>query len=82
MTSDDELVQDETLYDDDNEYGTMSTLSTAELQAIQKMMGASASVDPFPLSKANAYGGVDLTAFLEPANAETQPSPDTPTQAG
>ena len=71
--------------DHDNEYGTMATLSTAELQAIQKMMGANTSVDPFPLSKTNAYGGVDLAAFLEATDADTlhsRPNDDTPAKAG
>ncbi len=48
----------------DNEYGVMSTLTTSELLAIQKMLGANNKpVDPFPLNK-NPYG-VDLTAFLD-----------------
>ena len=71
--------------DHDNEYGTMATLSTAELQAIQKMMGASTSVDPFPLSKTNVYGGVDLATFLEATDADTvhsRPSDDAPAKAG
>ena len=47
----------------DNEFGVMSTLTTTELLAIQRMLGATDKpVDPFPLSK----GGfsVDLTGFL------------------
>lgn len=48
----------------DNEYGVMSTLTTAELVAIQRMLGATNKpVDPFPMNKPNG-GSVDLTAFL------------------
>lgn len=57
----------------DNEYGVMSTLTTTELLAIQRMLGATNKpVDPFPLSK----GGfsVDLTGFL---NGEA-PQPEQP----
>src|SRR5690606_14592778 len=62
----------------DNEYGTMATLSTAELQAIQRMMGASANVDPFPLSRTKGYS-VDLTALLEAVDGEAPRPDDTPT---
>ncbi len=49
----------------DNEYGVMSTLTTAELVAIQKMLGATNKpVDPFPMTKPNG-GSVDLSAFLD-----------------
>jgi uncharacterized membrane protein len=71
--------------DHDNEYGTMATLSTAELQAIQKMMGANTKIDPFPLSKTNAYGGMDLAAFLDASDADTLHSRsggDNPAKAG
>lgn len=47
----------------DNEYGVMSTLTTSELKAIQRMLGADGKpVDPFPLNK-SGYS-VDLSAFL------------------
>ena len=47
----------------DNEYGVMSTLTTTEMLAIQKMLGANNKpVDPFPLNK-GGYS-VDLSAFL------------------
>lgn len=40
--------------DTDNELGTMSAVTTQELQAIQRMMGASSGgVDPFPIGKVN-----------------------------
>ncbi|HVU09642.1 MAG TPA: DMT family transporter [Phototrophicaceae bacterium] len=55
----------------DNEYGVMSTLTTSELIAIQKMLGASNKpVDPFPIK-----GGytVDLSAFL-PQQDDTHPT--------
>lgn len=54
----------------DNEFGVMSTLTTAELQAIGKMMGVNGKpVDPFPLTP--RYG-IDLNAFLDSEDA-TQP---------
>lgn len=55
----------------DNEFGIMSKISTAELLAIQRMMGAKASpVDPFPLKGTAYYAGtVDLSAFLEGVDA-------------
>lgn len=47
----------------DNEYGVMSTLTTSELKAIQRMLGADGKpVDPFPINK-GGYS-VDLAAFL------------------
>ncbi len=47
----------------DNEYGVMGTLTTTELIAIQRMLGATDKpVDPFPLNK-GGYS-VDLAAFL------------------
>lgn len=57
----------------DNEYGTMMTLTGDELLAIQRMMGANSSVDPFPLSRTAGYS-VDLTAFLEAEHDDTPPS--------
>ena len=62
----------------DNEYGVMSTLTTAELLAIQKMLGANNKpVDPFPLNKCGGYS-VDLTGFLneqEDTNTAPKQSP-------
>ena len=58
----------------DNEYGVMSTLTTSELKAIQRMLGASDKpVDPFPMTK----GGfsVDLSAFLA-SDKPIRPDPD------
>jgi hypothetical protein len=60
----------------DNEYGVMGTLTTAELKAIQRMLGASGKpVDPFPMSKAGY--SVDLTAFLpqKPTGEDAEDSP-------
>jgi hypothetical protein len=37
----------------DNEFGVMAEISTTELQAIRKMMGANSPVDPFPLTPAS-----------------------------
>jgi uncharacterized membrane protein len=52
----------------DNEYGVMSTITTAEMLAIQKMLGANNKpVDPFPISKPGY--GIDLTAFLDSEEA-------------
>ena len=59
----------------DNEYGVMGTLTTAELKAIQRMLGANGKpVDPFPMSK-GGYS-VDLTAFLpqKPADKDAEDS--------
>ncbi len=58
----------------DNEYGVMSTLTTSELKAIQRMLGASDKpVDPFPMTK-GGYS-VDLSAFL-PADKTPPTKPD------
>ena len=47
----------------DNNSGVMGTITTAEMVAIQRMLGASNKpVDPFPISK-GGYS-VDLSAFL------------------
>lgn len=57
----------------DNEYGVMGTITTAEMLAIQKMLGANNKpVDPFPLAK-GGYS-VDLTAFLDSDDA-SRPTP-------
>lgn len=53
-------------HEHDNEYGSMSQVTTSELQAIRRMMGAKDSpVDPFPMAR-NTYlpGGTDLSEFL------------------
>ncbi len=69
----------------DNNSGVMSTLTTTEMLAIQKMLGASNKpLDPFPINK-GGYS-VDLTAFLppnDPRRSGGKPSqgddqPDTP----
>lgn len=57
----------------DNEYGVMSTLTTSELKAIQRMLGANDKpVDPFPLNK-GGYS-VDLSAFLPKKPDSDDPS--------
>ncbi|MBE2184426.1 MAG: DMT family transporter [Anaerolineae bacterium] len=53
----------------DNEFGIMGQITTAELQAIQRMMGAEAGpVNPFPISRAPTGNTVmspeELAAFL------------------
>ena len=59
----------------DNEYGVMSTLTTAELVAIQKMLGATNKpVDPFPMTKPSG-GSVDLSAFLDSQEATRPRNP-------
>ena len=59
----------------DNEYGVKSTLTTAELVAIQKMLGATNKpVDPFPMNKSNG-GSVDLSAFLDSREATRPRNP-------
>jgi drug/metabolite transporter (DMT)-like permease len=53
-------------HEHDNEYGSMSQVTTSELQAIRRMMGAKDSpVDPFPLNRNShlPFGG-DLADFL------------------
>ncbi len=63
----------------DNDSGVMGTITTAEMVAIQRMLGASNKpVDPFPISK-GGYS-VDLSAFLssqEPTRPRN-PSPPRP----
>lgn len=62
----------------DNEFGIMSEITTSEMQAIAKMMGAKDSpVDPFPIVR-NTYfnAGVDLTTFLD--STENEESSENP----
>jgi len=55
----------------DNELGTMGTITTQELVAIQRMMGAeSGPIDPFPIGKTRHLN--HLTAALPPDLFETQ----------
>jgi hypothetical protein len=64
----------------DNDAGVMSTLTTAELLAIQKMLGANDKpVDPFPITK-GGYS-VDLSAFL-PRDDARKPATDTKNTEG
>lgn len=65
----------------DNEFGIMGQITTAELQAIQRMMGAS-SANPFPIARADSGGNTvlspdELAAFLAQHDA---PDPSTPRQ--
>ncbi len=60
----------------DNEFGVMGQITPTEMQAIQKMMGATnRPVDPFPLSRG---GSVDLSAFL---NADPPPKQGEPSSS-
>lgn len=69
----------------DNEFGVMGKITTMEMQAIQRMMGATTSpIDPFPMVKpgtSNTYAsGVDLSVFLEkPADDPVSTDPQRPT---
>lgn len=55
----------------DNELGTMGTITTQELVAIQRMMGAeSGPIDPFPIGKTRHLN--QLTAALPPDLFETK----------
>jgi drug/metabolite transporter (DMT)-like permease len=62
-------------HEQDNEFGIMGKLTTAEMQSIQRMMGAkSGAVDPFPISKNSYYQPNDIAAFLDGAMDETRPA--------
>lgn len=56
----------------DNEFGVMSKITTAEMRAIRRMMGAESPVDPFPLSKNIYLTDEQLAAWIEP-NPPGQP---------
>lgn len=61
----------------DNEFGVMGSLTTMELQAIQKMMGVtSAPVDPFPISKNTYLSPEELANILPPIDPELQSPPE------
>jgi drug/metabolite transporter (DMT)-like permease len=50
----------------DNEFGIMSQVTTAELEAIRRMMGAADKpVDPFPLVRNTYLSGDELNALLD-----------------
>lgn len=54
----------------DNELGTMAAVTTQELQAIQRMMGASSgALDPFPIGKVNK---LNQAAQLEEVDQQMQ----------
>lgn len=64
-------------HEHDNEYGSMSQVTTSELQAIRRMMGAKDSpVDPFPLSRSAYFpSGSEQTDFLAQQAPEGNESP-------
>jgi drug/metabolite transporter (DMT)-like permease len=50
----------------DNEFGAMSSLTTVEMLAIQRMMGASSKpVDPFPIGRGKSVPPVDFDTLLD-----------------
>ena len=63
----------------DNEYGSMSAVTTSELQAIGRMMGVKASpVDPFPMRRTMVMSVNDLNEFLKAGESTEDTSrPDT-----
>ncbi len=59
----------------DNEFMTMDSITTQEMQAIQAMMGASiGGLDPFPIGKSNRINRVSTEA-IEPYHSST-PTPE------
>lgn len=62
----------------DNELGTMAAVTTQELQAIQRMMGASSgAVDPFPIGKVNKLNqAAQLEQVEQQMEALNMPIPD------
>ncbi|MDX2139268.1 MAG: DMT family transporter [Chloroflexota bacterium] len=50
----------------DNEFGIMAQISTKELQAIRKMMGAEAPVDPFPMARNLPVDEEEARSLLAP----------------
>jgi len=64
----------------DNEFMTMESITTQEMQAIQAMMGASiGGLDPFPIGKSNKINKVsteDVDPYEPPTN--TPPPSDVP----
>lgn len=58
----------------DNEYGIMGKITTMELAAIRKMMGAKdGMVDPFPISRGTYLSADEMQAYLDAAEADTRP---------
>jgi drug/metabolite transporter (DMT)-like permease len=72
----------------DNEYQTMAQITTFEMQAIQKLLGANGKpVDPFPIAKNVYLSPDDLDALTKPTQPikpvgkteeETKPTPQPP----
>lgn len=59
----------------DNEFMTMESITTQEMQAIQLMMGASSGgLDPFPIGKSNRINKVSTEA-IEPYSPSTEETP-------
>lgn len=53
-------------HENDNEMGTMGAITTQELQAIQRMMGArSGGIDPFPINRMNSFLPLDILETME-----------------
>ncbi len=62
----------------DNEFGTMGTITTVEMQAIQRMLGAQVSpVDPFPITRNTYLSADDLESLLSPSQP-LEPAPKPP----
>ncbi|MCA9907127.1 MAG: DMT family transporter [Anaerolineae bacterium] len=59
----------------DNEFGVMSKITTQEMRAIRRMMGAESPVDPFPLNKNFYLTDEQLAAWIEPNSPGQPPSP-------
>jgi len=73
----------------DNEFMTMESITTQEMQAIQQMMGASlGGLDPFPIGKSNKINRVstdklspeDIVPFDSPSEPELHPNKIDPKQ--
>jgi drug/metabolite transporter (DMT)-like permease len=55
----------------DNELGTMQNITTQEMQAIQRMMGAqNGAIDPFPITKSNRLSALLPADLFETAEIE------------
>lgn len=58
----------------DNEFGIMGKISTGEMNAIRRMMGAEAPVDPFPMSRTMYLTPEEMAALLDaPPNEKNMP---------
>lgn len=66
----------------DNEFNTMGTITTQEMQAIRQMMGADlGGLDPFPIGKSNKINAVSTEAIdedptiIDPQESSTSQQP-------